>query len=190
MPSHITLDANENAKVENAIPTSSNSNRVYHSAHARIYYDYTGTKKWSYSGLQGALVFVVNASSNTPHFKMVDLDGTGGVIWAYELHDEVVLEQEKNATFFLSFESDFGGEVRFRLNSYLSFTHRHLQKRTIGFVFLDDCDAQIFCNHVKNNKATKSGEWPLVVARILNNYNHFSSSETERIVLDESRLQR
>ena len=160
MPSQINLDTNDNAKVENAIPTYPNSNNISYSAQARIYYAYAGTKKWSYSGLQGALTFVLNASSNTRHFKMVDLEGTRGVIWGYELHEGVALEQEKNVSFFLSFESDFGGEVCFQFTIAYPSLVTHFQKRSIGFVFLDDSDAQNFYNHVKNHKGTKSGELP------------------------------
>lgn len=109
MATQITLDANEKAKVKSAIPTPSNS-KIYYAAHARIYYAYAGTKKWSYSRIQGALAAVLN-SRNTLHFKMVDLDGAGGVIWDYEFHDWVVLEQEKNVNFFLSFEGNVGGQV-------------------------------------------------------------------------------
>lgn len=122
MSAQITLDANETAKVNISIPTSSNVNKIYYAAHARIYYAYSGTKKWSYAGLQGALVFVLNTSSNALHFQLVDLDGDGGVIWDYELHDGLVLDQEKSVTFFLSFEGNIEGNVRCSFNSYLSAT--------------------------------------------------------------------
>lgn len=115
MASQITLDAKETAKVKIAIPTS--SNKIHYAVQARIYYAYAGTKKWSYTGLQGALAFVLNTSSNTLHFRMVDLDGTGGVIWDHELYEGLVLDQEKTVTFFLSFEGDVGGDVRFWFNS-------------------------------------------------------------------------
>jgi hypothetical protein len=118
MPPQITLDAREKAKVKIAIPTSSNVNKIYHAARARIYYAHAGTKKWSYAGIQGALVFVFNTSSNALHFQMVDLDGAGGVIWDYELGDGLVLDPEKSATFFLSFEGIVGGDVRCWSNSY------------------------------------------------------------------------
>lgn len=39
---------------------------------------------------------------------MVDLDGDGVVIWDYELHDGLVLDQEKSVTFFHSFEIHLG----------------------------------------------------------------------------------
>jgi len=106
MPSPVTLDVNEKSTVKKAIPTS--SNKIYYAAQARIYYAHASTRKWSYSGLQGALAFVLNTTSNTLHFQMVDLDGTRGIIWDYGLYDGLVLDQEKTVTFFLSFESDIG----------------------------------------------------------------------------------
>jgi hypothetical protein len=120
MSLNITLDANEKAKVEIAISTSSNLNKIYHAARAIIYYADAGTNKWSYAGHQGALVFLLNTSSNTLHFQMFDLDGAGGVIWQYELHDGLVLYQEKSVPFFLSFEGNIGGDVRCGFNSIYS----------------------------------------------------------------------
>jgi len=118
MSPNISLDANESAKVNMAIPTSSNLNKIYHAARARIYYACAGTNKWWYAGLQGALVFLLNTSSNALYFRMVDLDGEGGVMWYYELHDGLVLDQEKDVPFFLSFEGYVGGDVRYGFNSY------------------------------------------------------------------------
>jgi neural Wiskott-Aldrich syndrome protein len=127
MSPSITLDASETAKVKEAIQTTSNANKIYHAARARIYYAQAGTKRWSYAGIQGALVFILNTSRNTLHFQMVDLDGAGGVMWNYELHDGLVLYQEKSATFFLSFEGMVGGDVRCWSNSYLSVTDRNFR---------------------------------------------------------------
>ena len=165
MPSQLTLDAQENIKVKIAIPAP--SNKIYYSARARIYYAYAGTRKWSYAGIQGALVFSMNTSSNALHFQMVDLDGTGSVIWNYELYNGLVLDQEKTVTFFLSFEGDVGGDVFSCFNCCVSRTHNNLQKCTIGFVFVDDSEAKNFYNHVKSNKDTKSGELYLVMSHVL-----------------------
>ena len=105
MASHIILDA------KRSTPTSSQL-QIYYNAQARIYSGYAGTNKWSYAGIQGALVFGWNTSNNVLHFQMIDLDGEGDVIWDYELRDGLVLNQEKSVTFFLSFEGMVGGEVR------------------------------------------------------------------------------
>ena len=64
-------------------------------------------------------MFSLNTSSNTLHIQMVDLDGTGGVIWNYEVHNGLVLDQEKTVTFFLSFEGYIGGDVCSWFSSYL-----------------------------------------------------------------------
>ena len=101
-----------------AIPTSSNLNKICHTTWATIYYADAGTNKWSYAGHQGALVFILNTSNNTLHFRMDDLDGAGGVIWHYQLHDGLVLYQERSVPFFLSFLGDFEGYVRCGFNSY------------------------------------------------------------------------
>ena len=128
---------------------------------ARIYYTYVGTRNWSYARLQGALAFTLNTMGNTLHFNMVDLDGSRGVIWDYEMYDDLVLDQEKNVPFFLSFEGDVKGEVGCWFNFYPSFTHSNLQKCLIGFAFLDYFDAQIFYNSFERNKDAKSfnREW-------------------------------
>ncbi|KIM35785.1 hypothetical protein M413DRAFT_449605 [Hebeloma cylindrosporum] len=154
MPSQINLDAKERSKVKKALPSSSNT--IHYAARARIYRAHAGTKKWSYAGIEGALVFseLLNAPSNTLHFQVVDLDGIGGVIWDYEIHDGFALDQEKNVTFFLSFEGDMGGEVRCRFISCFSFIHRSLEMYD-WFVFEDDSEAKAFYNHVKNNKDIK-----------------------------------
>ena len=77
-------------------------------------------------------MFLLNTSSNALYFRMVDLDGDGGVIWYYEFHDGLVLDQEKNVPFFLSFEGDVGGDVRCGFNSYLFVAHRI--SRNVGLV--------------------------------------------------------
>jgi len=114
MHSQITLDESENAEIQKAIPAT--SNKVYYAARARIYYAYPSARNWSYAGLQGAVAFVLNTSNNTFHFKMVDLDGTKRVIWDYELYDGLALNQEKSVTFFLSFEGNLKGDVRYWFN--------------------------------------------------------------------------
>lgn len=102
MPSQTTLDASGKAKVKDAIGIS--SNKIHYAALARIYYAYPDSKKWSYAGLQGGLAFVLNNTTKSLHFQMVDLDGTRGVIWEHELYDGLVLNPDR--TFFLSFEGD------------------------------------------------------------------------------------
>lgn len=102
MPSQSTLSDDEKAKVKSIV--SAPSHKIGYAALARIYYAYPQPGKWAYSGLQGALVFSTDNNNNTMHFKMVDLDGTRGVIWDQELYEGFELNQDR--AFFLSFEGD------------------------------------------------------------------------------------
>ena len=102
MPSQSTITADEKAKIKHAIPTP--ANKIFSAALARVYYAYPQPNKWSYAGLQGALVFTLDNSNDTYHFKMVDLEGNKGVIWEHELYDD--LEYEPESSFFHSFEGD------------------------------------------------------------------------------------
>lgn len=101
----ITLDTNGKAKIKEA---------TKHAPWARIYYADAETNKWSYAGIKGSLVFALNTSNNTIHFWMV---GPEGVKWNYQLHDGLVLYQDRSVPFFLSFQGTFGGDVRCGFNS-------------------------------------------------------------------------
>lgn len=113
MPSQSTLSVDEKAKVKSAIPVS--SNKIHYAAMARIYYAYPQPERWSYAGLQGALVISYENTSNSFHFKMVDLDGTRGVIWDHELYQGLELNQDRS--FFLS----FAGDVRSIFSQFVYF---------------------------------------------------------------------
>lgn len=102
MPSQTTLDADDKAKVKGAVPQS--SYKIHFAALARIYYAYPQPNKWSYTGLQGALVYCIETNNNIPYFKMVDLDGTRGVIWDHEVYNGLEVNQDR--AFFLSFAGD------------------------------------------------------------------------------------
>jgi hypothetical protein len=102
MPSTSALGGEEKAKVKNAIPTS--TSRILFATIARIYYAYPRPDKWSYTGLQGGLALAQDRTSNTLYFKMVDLDGTRGVIWEHELYEG--LEFHRDRPFFYSFVGD------------------------------------------------------------------------------------
>ncbi|KAJ3500974.1 hypothetical protein NLJ89_g9550 [Agrocybe chaxingu] len=133
MPSTSTLSDDEKAKIKSAIPTP--KNKVHFGALARIYYAYPQPTKWSYAGLQGALVFSQSNQDNSFHFQMVDLDGTRGVIWDHELYEGLEFNQDR--AFFLSFAGD---------------------ACMIGFVFADESEAKTFFKKVKakrNNKGSK-----------------------------------
>ena len=107
MPSTSALTAEEKSKVKSAIPAA--TNKIFFATIARIYYAYPQPHQWSYAGLQGALAFVLDSKTNITHFKLVDLDGTRGVIWEHELYNDLELHQDR--PFFHTFASDVSASV-------------------------------------------------------------------------------
>ena len=99
MPSPSTITDDDKDKIKAVVPT-----KVLSATLARIYYAHPQPNKWSYTGLQGALVFNYDRSDDTFHFKMVDLEGTGGLLWKHELYQN--LEYNVENKFFHSFEGD------------------------------------------------------------------------------------
>lgn len=102
MPAQSTLSADEKAKVKSVIPKS--TNKILFAALARIYYAYPQPNEWSYAGLQGALAFVQDNSSNVLCLRLVDLVGTRGAIWEHELYEGFEYFQDR--PFFHSFAGD------------------------------------------------------------------------------------
>ncbi|KAJ7590879.1 actin regulatory protein [Mycena floridula] len=135
MPSQSTLSGDEKAKVKSAIPVSPASNKIFFATCARIYYAYPQPDEWSYAGLQGALAFVKDQSTNTLSFKLVDLDGTRGVIWEHELYEG--FEYHADRAFFHSFAGD---------------------ECMIGFVFSNESEAKSFWKKVLAKKDSKSAK--------------------------------
>ena len=109
MPSTSALGGEEKAKVKNAIPAS--TSRILSATMARIYYAYPRPDKWSYTGLQGGLALAQDRTSNTLYFKMIDLDGTRGVIWEHELYEGLEFHQDR--PYFYSFAGDVSRPVDF-----------------------------------------------------------------------------
>jgi hypothetical protein len=103
MPAQTILSKEEKAKVTSAIPKG--SNKLWIASLARIYYAYPNPNKWSYAGLQGGLAFAKNSQGNL-QFKLVDLDGTRGVIWEHELYQNFDYFQDR------SYFHSFPGDVR------------------------------------------------------------------------------
>lgn len=60
MPTQSTLSSDDKSKVKSAVPNS--SNKIQTAALARIYYAHPDPNKWSYAGLQGAIVFLKDNS--------------------------------------------------------------------------------------------------------------------------------
>ena len=84
-----------------AIPKG--SNKLWIASLARIYYAYPNPNEWSYAGLQGGLAFT-KSSQGTLLFKLVDLDGTRGVIWEHEFYQNLDYFQDR--PYFHSFPGD------------------------------------------------------------------------------------
>ena len=101
MPAQNILYKEEKAKVTSAIPKG--SNKLWIASLARIYYAYPNPNEWSYAGLQGGLAFAKN-SQGSLSFKLVDLDGTRGVIWEHELYQNFDYFQDR--PYFHSFPGD------------------------------------------------------------------------------------
>lgn len=98
MPSQSSITADEKAKIKSAVSGS----KVFHATLARVYYAYPQPDKWSYAGLQGALALVHDTHKLS--FKLVDLEGTRGVIWEHELYEG--FEYHPDRAFFHSFAGD------------------------------------------------------------------------------------
>ena len=151
MPLTSALSAEEKVKVKNSIPAA--TSKILFATIARIYYAYPQPNKWSYAGLQGALAFVLDTKTNATHFKLVDLDGTRGVIWEHELYSNLELYQDR--PFFHSFAGDVGVHSSPSLPSLDSIQ----QKCMVAFVYADEVDAKTFYKKVKNNRSAKGCEF-------------------------------
>ncbi|KAF9788439.1 actin regulatory protein [Thelephora terrestris] len=126
MPAQTILSKEEKAKVTSAVPKG--SNKLWIASLARIYYAYPNPNEWSYAGLQGGLAFAKN-SQGAIQFKLVDLDGTRGVIWEHELYQNFDYFQDR--PYFHSFPGD---------------------ECMIGFVFADEGEAKVFYKRVQAHK--------------------------------------
>ena len=105
MPAQTILSKEEKAKITSAIPKG--SNKLWIASLARIYYAYPNPNEWSYAGLQGGLAFAKD-SQGTLQFRLVDLDGTRGVIWEHELYQNFDYFQDR------PYFHSFPGDVRHR----------------------------------------------------------------------------
>lgn len=107
MPIQTTMNSDEKAKVKN---TLSGTSRIWSATIARIYYAHPDPQQWSYAGLQGGLAFVKDKGSGLFYFRLVDLQGTRGVIWEHELYDGFTLNEDR--PFFHSFAGDVSSLAR------------------------------------------------------------------------------
>jgi hypothetical protein len=102
MPTQSTLTPDDKSKVKSIVPKS--ANKIHAASLARIYFAYPRPNQWTYSGLQGALVFAKDYAKDALYFKMVDLEGTRGVIWEHELYEDFQYYQDR--AWFHSFPGD------------------------------------------------------------------------------------
>jgi Wiskott-Aldrich syndrome protein len=100
MPSSITSD--DKAKIKRAIPKA--SNKILTAAAARLYVAFPNPTKWRFTGLSGALVLAKDTVGSTYFLKLVDVVGTGQILWDHELWKGFQYNQDR--TFFHSFEID------------------------------------------------------------------------------------
>lgn len=92
------------------------SARIYHAA-------FTGPNDWSYTGLQGHLIFGCNIIAikeagesiriqSTHWFRLVDSTGDKGVIWMHQINDGG-FDYKLDKPFFHTFSGKVGTLVRF-----------------------------------------------------------------------------
>ncbi|KAJ8518652.1 hypothetical protein ONZ45_g4300 [Pleurotus djamor] len=129
MPSQGTLTTDEKNKVRSAVD-SPDSNLLLVAALARIYYAHPTPNSWSYAGLQGALAFTLDKMKNVFVLKLVELDGTRGVVWEHELYDGFEYFQDR------PYFHSFGGD-----------------DCMIGLVFADESEAKVFFKKVSKRKS-------------------------------------
>ncbi|KAK7740704.1 hypothetical protein SLS53_005172 [Cytospora paraplurivora] len=99
MPS-ILSDADKET-VKRFVPKQ--TNKIQAVAVARLYVAYPNRSKWTYTGLQGAVVLANDLVGNTYWLKLVDISpAVRGVIWDQEVFDTWSYNQDR--TFFHTFE--------------------------------------------------------------------------------------
>ncbi|KAK3393061.1 hypothetical protein B0H63DRAFT_516268 [Podospora didyma] len=101
MPS--ILEEDDKETVKRFVPKQ--TNKIQAVAVARLYVAYPNRSKWTYTGLQGAVVLANDLVGNTYWLKMVDISpGNRGVIWDQEIFDSWNYNQDR--VFFHTFEME------------------------------------------------------------------------------------
>ncbi|KAK4133330.1 WH1-domain-containing protein [Trichocladium antarcticum] len=99
MPSMISDDDRETVK--RFVPKQ--TNKIHAVGVARLYVAYPNKSKWTYTGLQGAVVLANDLLGHTYWIKMVDISpGNRGVIWDQEIYENWSYNQDR--VFFHTFE--------------------------------------------------------------------------------------
>ncbi|OJJ43088.1 hypothetical protein ASPZODRAFT_1213731 [Penicilliopsis zonata CBS 506.65] len=101
MPSILT-DADKETVKRNV---SKPSNKILAVAVARLYVAYPDPQRWTYTGLQGAIVLANDLVGRTWWLKLVDVSpASRGVIWDQEIYENFAYNQDR--TFFHTFETE------------------------------------------------------------------------------------
>ncbi|KAH6855179.1 hypothetical protein B0I37DRAFT_411192 [Chaetomium sp. MPI-CAGE-AT-0009] len=99
MPSILSDDDRE--IVKRFVPKQ--TNKIHAVGVARLYVAHPNRSKWTYTGLQGAVVLANDLVGNTYWVKMVDISpGNRGVIWDQEIYENWNYNQDR--VFFHTFE--------------------------------------------------------------------------------------
>ncbi|KAI4949104.1 hypothetical protein J4E91_005568 [Alternaria rosae] len=99
MPS--ILSDEDKQTVKRTVPKS--ANKIHTVAVAKLYIAYPDRHRWTYTGLQGAVVLANDLVGNTFWLKMVDISPQSrGVIWDQEIYDTFSYNQDR--VFFHTFE--------------------------------------------------------------------------------------
>ena len=101
MPLQSSMTADEKVKVKGVL---SANNKILMATVARIYYAHPDPNSWSFSGKQGGLAFVKDKNNGLYYFRLVDLQGTTGILWEHELYEGFTLNEDR--PFFHSFAGD------------------------------------------------------------------------------------
>ncbi|CAD6502744.1 BgTH12-05334 [Blumeria graminis f. sp. triticale] len=133
MPSVLSDEDKETVKRQ--VPKA--SNKIQAVAIAKLYIAYPNRSKWTYTGLQGAVVLANDLVGNAYWLKLVDTSNLG-VIWDQEIYDSWSYNQDR--TFFHSFE---------------------LEECLAGLSFVDEKEAKTFLKKMNDreknaSKATKA----------------------------------
>ncbi|SPO00063.1 related to component of actin cortical patches LAS17 [Cephalotrichum gorgonifer] len=131
------LSDTDKATVKRVVPKE--TNKIQAVGVARLYVAYPNRSKWTYTGLQGAVVLANDLVGNTYWLKMVDVSPSNrGVIWDQEIFDTWTYNQDR--TFFHTFE---------------------LEECLAGLSFVDEKEAALFMKKMQSrekhaSRATKA----------------------------------
>lgn len=113
MPSSSTLSTNDRSLIKSIIHSPT---KILAASFARIYFAHPDPRSWSYGDLQGALVLIADRARGAHFLTLVDLVGSGGVLWEHEIYKDFEYNQDR--PFFHSFPGDV--RARTSLSSHRS----------------------------------------------------------------------